>query len=134
MPPPSVWPSDLLFGVDGHAPSSNTLGVWRSKVCDAVGFDFDYRKLRRTYGQFLLDEGFSMEEVSLLLGHTNVTTTNAFYAGVRPSRAVQNVLSGWQKSSGSDERNGGDERSMAGVGCVVQGKGFEPSNSYENRP
>ena len=134
MNPAPVNITDLASTGSGHSASSNTLGVWRGKVCDGVGFVFDYRKLRRTYGQYLLDEGFSMEEVSILLGHTNVTTTNAFYAGVRPSRAVQNVLSGWQKSSGSDEQNGDDRRFMAGTEHVVQGKGFEPSNSYENRP
>lgn len=117
-------PSDLLFGVDGHAASSNTLGIWRGKVCDGVGFVFDYRKLRRTYGQYLLDEGFSMEEVSILLGHTNVTTTNAFYAGVRPSRAVQNVLSGWQKSPRSDDGNGDGNKSTADAGITGAREGI----------
>ena len=117
-------PTDLILGVDGHAASSNTLGIWRGKVCDGVGFDFDFRKLRRTYGQYLLDEGFSMEEVSILLGHTNVTTTNTFYAGVRPSRAVQNVLSGWQKSSGSDDGNGDEKKSIAEAGITGAREGI----------
>ena len=124
MNPAPVNITDLASTGSGHSASSNTLGVWRGKICDGVGFVFDYRKLRRTCGQYLLDEGFSMEEVSILLGHTNVTTTNAFYAGVCPSRAVQNVLSGWRRSTGSDEQNGGDERSLAGAGITGAREGI----------
>ncbi len=65
-----------------------------------------------------------MEEVSILLGHTNVTTTNTFYAGVRPSRAVQNVLSGWQKSSGSDDGNRDEKKSIAEAGITGAREGI----------
>ena len=130
----SLSSEDPIFGISGAPVSSNTLGVWRSKVSIACGVRFDYRMLRRTYGQYLLDEGWSLTEVSVLLGHTNVSTTNTFYAGARPSRVVQSVLSGWD-SMGGDKGEDSDA-SMLGFGELikVQGKGFEPSNSYENRP
>ncbi len=127
-------PNDLIFGINGDTVSSNTLGVWRSKVCAACGVSFDFRKLRRTYGQYLLDEGWSLSDVSVLLGHTNVMTTNTFYAGARPSRVVQNVLSGWESDDANEDKRLNSELSSAGAGDKVQGKGFEPSNSYENRP
>lgn len=116
--------TDLASTGPEHSTSSNTLGKWRGKVCDGVGFVFDYRKLRRTYGQYLLNEGFSTEEVSILLGHTNVTTMNAFYASVRPSRAVQNVLSSWQKSSRSDDGNGDGNKSITDAGITGAREGI----------
>lgn len=127
-------PNDLIFGIGGSAVSSNSLGVWRSKVCEGCGVYFDFRKLRRTYGQYLLDEGWSLSDVSVLLGHTNVMTTNTFYAGARPSRVVQNVLSGWDSNRENDDGDWNARLSASDVGNKVQGKGFEPSNSYENRP
>ncbi len=127
-------PNDLIFGIGGSAVSSNSLGVWRSKVCEGCGVYFDFRKLWRTYGQYLLDEGWSLSDVSVLLGHTNVMTTNTFYAGARPSRVVQNVLSGWDSNRENDDGDWNARLSASDVGNKVQGKGFEPSNSYENRP
>ncbi len=127
-------PEDLIFGIGGSVVSSNSLGIWRSKVCEGCGVQFDFRKLRRTYGQYLLDEGWSLSDVSVLLGHTNVMTTNTFYAGARPQRVVQNVLSGWDSNGRIDEQNDDRKLSIADAGHEVQGKGFEPSNSYENRP
>lgn len=108
-------PNDLIFGIEGCVVSSNSLGVWRSKVCDACGIQFDFRKLRRTYGQYLLDEGWSLSDVSVLLGHTNVMTTNTFYAGPRPSRVVQNVLRGWDSNKGDDDQNSNAGLWSAGV-------------------
>ena len=129
-----LCPDDLIFGIEGSVVSSNSLGIWRSKVCEGCGVQFDFRKLRRTYGQYLLDEGWSLSDVSVLLGHTNVMTTNTFYAGARPSRVVQNVLSGWESNGRNDKKDDEEKSSIADAGNVVQGKGFEPSNSYENRP
>ena len=73
-------------------------------------------------------------DVSVLLGHTNVMTTNTFYAGARPSRVVQNVLSGWDSNRENDDGDWNARLFAFDVGNKVQGKGFEPSNSYENRP
>lgn len=117
-----LCPEDLIFSVNGAVVSSNSLGVWRSKVCEACGVQFDFRKLRRTYGQYLLDEGFSLDDVSVLLGHTNVMTTNTFYAGARPSRVVQNVLTGWDSKKDPDEKDSDAGSMLAVAGMEVQGK------------
>ncbi len=115
---------DLIFGIGGSVVSSNSLGVWRSKVCDAVGISFDFRKLRRTYGQYLLDEGWTLSDVSVLLGHTNVMTTNTFYAGARPSRVVQNVLRGWELNDDNEEENNSAGLSIAGAGICGAREGI----------
>ena len=117
-------PEDLIFGIGGSVVSSNSLGIWRSKVCEGCGVQFDFRKLRRTYGQYLLDEGWSLSDVSVLLGHTNVMTTNMFYAGARPQRVVQNVLSGWDSEKQNDNRDFERKLAIADYGNVVQGKDF----------
>ncbi len=132
--PAGMDPKDPIFGISGAPVSLNSLGQWRSKVSEACGIQFDFRMLRRTYGQYLLDEGWSLTDVSVLLGHTNVSTTNTFYAGARPSRVVQSVLSGWDSNGGNKGEDSDARRLGYGESIMVQGKGFEPSNSYENRP
>lgn len=95
--------SGLLFpNPDGREVSENTLRVWRVSVNEATGIAFDFRKCRRTYGQYLLDEGFSLEDVSALLGHTTETTTAVFYARRRPDRVVKEVLAGWETKEADD--------------------------------
>ena len=69
-----------------------------------------------------------------MIDYTNVVTTNTFYAGSRPSRIVKNVLSGWDSNRENDDGDWNARLSASDVGNKVQGKGFEPSNSYENRP
>ena len=96
-------PDSYLFpSPKGGRVSENSLGVWRSNVCARCGVSFDYRKCRRTYGQYLLDEGYSLEDVSVLLGHSNETTTSVYYGRRRPERVVQSVLSGWESGAVSD--------------------------------
>ncbi len=96
--------SDYLFpNPTGKEVSENTLREWRVAVNEETGVSFDYRKCRRTYAQFLLDEGYTLDDVSALLGHTNEMTTAVFYGRKRPDRVVQKVLSGWENNGGDNE-------------------------------
>ena len=79
----------------GGALSENGLRLDRVAVNEGTGVSFDFRMCRRTYGQYLLDEGYSLDYVSSLLGHTNETTTAVFYGRVRPDRVVKTVVKGW---------------------------------------
>ena len=57
-----------------------------------VGFNFDLRILRRTYGQYLVDSEVPFEVVQVALGHNNPTTTFQNYAGVRSERVPDMVF------------------------------------------
>lgn len=125
----------LFPNPDGDEVSENTLRKWRETVNGETGVSFDFRKCRRTYAQYLLDEGWTVDCVSVLLGHTNETTTAVFYGRARPDRVVQNVLSGWESKKVIEDNGLSDDTEDAvDEEDKVQGKGFEPSNSYENRP
>ena len=47
----------LFQGPHGEPVAGNTQRLWRSKVVEETGVDFDHRALRRTWGQGLLDAG-----------------------------------------------------------------------------
>lgn len=61
-----------------------------------LGLDADPRKLRRSYGQHLLDTGIdSIETVSVLMGHSTTKTTERFYARRRNDIAIEAVRRTW---------------------------------------
>lgn len=57
-----------------------------------IGFEFDLRILRRTYGQYLVDSGVPLEVVQVAMGHNSPNTTFKNYAGVRPERVPDLVF------------------------------------------
>lgn len=59
--------------------SVNSLQTLKKQVQDLAGVEFQYRTLRRTYGQNLLDRNVSIESVSVMLGHSNTMTTERYY-------------------------------------------------------
>ncbi len=75
--------------------SINALEEDRRHLCDRVGFYFDYRMCRSTYGQMMRDEGIPIDVVSVLLGHSSSRTTENYYARVRNVSALEMVLSSW---------------------------------------
>lgn len=77
--------------------SGNTFTKMREKVMAELMYKYDYRKLRRTYGQYLVDEGFSTDYVSVAMGHTNTVTTEANYARPRNDRVVRTIIESWKK-------------------------------------
>lgn len=50
---------------------------------DALGFDFDYQTLRRSYGSLLFEAGYSLDQIAEFLGHSDVNTTRVWYAKLR---------------------------------------------------
>ena len=83
----------------GRYLSENSLGLDRKAVCDDLKIDFDYRKCRRTYGQYLVDEGFSSDEVAVILGHSSSKTTETYYARPRPDRVVRKIIDLWNSNN-----------------------------------
>ena len=85
--------------------SINSLEEHRRSFCRDLGFFFDYRQCRSTYGQLLKDEGFPLDVVSVILGHSSTTVTETFYARVRNVSAMEDVVSKWYCSSDESMRN-----------------------------
>jgi len=71
--------------------SEYNLRKLKDYVSEEVGYTFDLRMCRRTYGQFLVDCEVRFEVVQVALGHNNPDTTYRNYAGVRTER-VPNLV------------------------------------------
>lgn len=90
--------SPFLFpNPEGNYLSTNILTRDRAIVMRMTNVDFDYRKCRRTYAQYLIDEGLPVEHASVLLGHKNTKTTEKSYARPRDDRIIASVVSQWRK-------------------------------------
>lgn len=105
LPFVSEWLSYIEFGYvfpnrfTGGLLSINALEEDRRSVCSDLGFFFDYRQCRSTYGQLLKDEGFPIDIVSVILGHSSSRVTETFYARVRNVSALEDVVSKWYSES-----------------------------------
>ncbi|MGQ9588373.1 MAG: tyrosine-type recombinase/integrase, partial [Thermoplasmata archaeon] len=72
--------------------SANQFEQICSEVRKASGVDFDFRTLRRTYGQNLLNRGVELPTVSLMLGHASTVTTEKYYCRKDADSARLEVL------------------------------------------
>jgi site-specific recombinase XerD len=92
--PPTVAESRYIFAspIDGLPLSSNTLRLDKDRLIKRIGIDYDYRKLRRTYGQILVDSGADIQAVSMVMGHASTRTTEAYYARLRADYALADIL------------------------------------------
>lgn len=72
--------------------SANGFEVMAGKVREASGVEFDFRTLRRTYGQTLLNRGAGLQSVSLMLGHHSTLTTERYYCRQDANSARLEVL------------------------------------------
>jgi len=77
---------------DGLPLSSNTLRRDKDRLIKRIGIEYDYRKLRRTYGQILVDSGADIQAVSMVMGHASTRTTEAYYARLRADYALADIL------------------------------------------
>lgn len=76
---------------EGGYMQGNTARNLKKKVEADVGFDFDLRICRRTFGQRLLNRGVSIEQVSKIMGHKNTVTTENCYCSMGNASAVNQV-------------------------------------------
>ncbi|MDR1404094.1 MAG: site-specific integrase [Candidatus Methanoplasma sp.] len=123
--------SDALFpsptSDDGFL-SANRLRAIKELVVSECGICFDFRMCRRTFGQQYVDNGLDIENVSVLMGHSNTNTTEKFYARRRNKEAIEKAKRTWDANAGRK----GDTKNDAGYSEKVPMTGFEPVNSYEN--
>jgi integrase len=75
--------------------ATNTYRNSKQHVEKDLGIKFDYRMCRRTYAQFMLDDGFPIEDVSVIMGHATTRTTEHNYGRKRPERVLASVVQGW---------------------------------------
>ncbi len=73
----------------------------RSTVIAETGVTYDYRMCRRTYAQYLVDEGYPTDKVAVVLGHTSAKTTESAYAKPRSDRVVAEIISNWSEKNES---------------------------------
>ena len=85
--------TDALFpgAVDGGYLADNTIRTDKALVEEEIGYDFDLRMCRRTYGQRLIDRGIGVNVVSKMLGHNSTNTTERNYCTLDDMDAVRTV-------------------------------------------
>lgn len=81
---------------DGYY-SSNSIRMLKSLVEKETGLKFDMRTCRRTYGQKAIDEGLTIESVSVLMGHNTTKTTETYYCRKRHEKAIMEAQNLWMK-------------------------------------
>jgi integrase len=70
----------------------------RQILSKKTGITFDYHKLRRTSGQYLKDQGESIEVVSKHLRHSTTRVTEKYYARMRDEQAEDRISEVWSRS------------------------------------
>lgn len=85
--------SEYVFSKDGERISPHLVSRWTRRYIDKLGFsgDLHFHSIRVSVGSYLAEQGISIYHISRLLGHTNVRTTEAFYAHVQPAALSEAV-------------------------------------------
>jgi len=90
--------SEFLFPNSKGGPFvSQSFRTAKEMIVEGSGVCFDFRTARRTYAQYLIDEGFPLEEVSIILGHSDTKTTERSYGRPRNDRVVRKVIDHWSQ-------------------------------------
>jgi len=93
------------YGDPDEPYSVNGLQTLKRRIQDKAGVAFQYRTLRRTYGQNLLDRNVSVESVSVMLGHSSTMTTERYYCRKDADLARLEVLRAFEKSEKASSLN-----------------------------
>ena len=87
--------TDALFpgsNGDGGYMAGNTLRTDKDIVEEEIGYRFDLRMCRRTYGQRLIDRKVGVNKVSKVLGHNSTATTEKYYCTMDDGDAVNDII------------------------------------------
>ena len=76
----------------------NMVEKLKKAVEEDIGETFELRKCRRTFGQRALDEGHDIHNVSLVMGHASITTTQRYYCDKDQHSASDEMLEFWQNT------------------------------------
>lgn len=80
------WPDDILHNV-------------KREVEQELGLRFDFRKLRRSYGQNAFDVGICMDSVSKAMDHATVATTQRSYVRMRSNPIFDEIDRAYETAS-----------------------------------
>ncbi len=81
---------ELFIAMDGYF-ATNSLEKLKKMVENEVGFKFDLRTCRRTFGQMCLDQGVTIESVSVLMGHDSTKAMESYYCRKKEEKALAEV-------------------------------------------
>lgn len=123
---PALFPAVGSQRADGGM-SPNHLRQAIQIVRKESGVTFDYRKLRRTFGQRYIDSNLDLESLSVLMGHRTTKTTELYYARRRNAAAIQRAVDSWDGVD-SNPKKLTAEKLTAGQGKMVLQAGFEPES------
>lgn len=84
--------------VDGKLSTNRITVLVRNVGKDAGIKNLDLHKCRRTFGQMLSDEGMTIGQVSVLMGHHSPATTEQFYCRLKQEKATKAVRNNWGQS------------------------------------
>ena len=100
---------DLLSGDCVKLPkiSNQKYNAYLKEIAEILGFKqhLTTHVARKTFGMLMLNEGFSIESVSKMLGHSNIKITQRHYANVLIKRLESEVSSLWGKITSSLEND-----------------------------
>jgi len=86
--------------------SSNWYRELKKEIKDLVGFDFRLKDFRPTFAQMIVDRDPSLlPDVSTILGHSNLKTTQDYYAQIRGSTALRRTERVWEDTQPHDDNN-----------------------------
>lgn len=101
--------------------ASNTMRADLSKIEILSGVHVDFRILRRSFGQGLVNLGVPIEAVSVVMGHTTTKTTEKYYARLSNDFAIQIIKEARSKnpkiSESADDRRHNFTSQLLGCDC-----------------
>ncbi len=83
---------------DGKLSTNSITKMVRSVGKETYVEKLDLHKCRRTFGQMLLDEGATIEEVSVLMGHASSATTEKSYCRRKQQQASVSARMIWNRN------------------------------------
>ena len=75
--------------------SGNSIRKIKKIVEKAVGEEFELRNCRRAFGQYCINKGVEVENVSVLMGHDTTKTTELYYCRKGEDRAIEAAKEVW---------------------------------------
>ena len=87
---------------DGGYLSYGRIRILKTFVEEDLDMKFELRKCRRTFGQRALDEGQAIHDVSLVMGHASVATTQGEYADKDLHVASRDMQKYWDEKEASE--------------------------------
>jgi integrase len=91
----------LIMNYNGEPYAANRFQVWKQEIERKAGVKFRLKDFRSTFAtQTAMIDPNLIPDVSAALGHTNLETTQRYYAQMDRSNAVRRLENAWEKKLG----------------------------------